>query len=87
MYTVSQPSGLSKAWEVDGMAKELILPESSTEERLFLLAGGEHAMLILMYVACQPGLRKKKHRKKNAGFSMVFQLENTKSHGTTLWFP
>ena len=31
-------------------AKELILPDSSTEERLFLLAAGEHALLILMYV-------------------------------------
>lgn len=34
-----------------GTSVELILPESSTEERLFLLAAGEHAMLFFMY-AC-----------------------------------
>eukprot|EP00434_Breviolum_minutum_P008546 symbB.v1.2.007538.t2/scaffold464.1/size201063/7 len=34
-----------------GTSVELILPEFSTEERLFLLGAGEHAMLILMY-AC-----------------------------------
>ena len=49
-----------------GWPKELILPESSTEERLFLLAAGEHAMLFFMYVAL-PASREK--HMKNTGFS------------------
>ncbi|CAK9074487.1 unnamed protein product [Durusdinium trenchii] len=37
-----------------GTSIELILPQATTEERLFLLGAGEHVLLIIMYACFTP---------------------------------
>eukprot|EP00913_Durusdinium_trenchii_P032501 g30427.t1 len=41
-----------------GTSIELILPQATTEERLFLLGAGEHVLLIIMYAAWTGGRRR-----------------------------